>query len=86
MYKIKIRNKVFKEIQKLPKKDRQAIIEVIDSLQKNPRPHGASKMTNSPYWRLRVRKYRVIYDINDDKLVIIIIRAAHRKDVYDNLD
>ena len=48
----------------------------------NPRPPGAMKLTNSELYRIRVSTYRVIYEINDREIKIVIIRIRHRRDAY----
>ena len=51
-------------------------------LQKNPRPAGAKKLKGREGWRIRVGDYRVIYEIHDKILQIIVIEIGHRRDVY----
>ena len=82
-YSIEIRRKALKELSKLPKKEQLRVKEAIDSLSQEPRPQGVKKLADkSNYWRIRVGKYRVVYHIEDDKLIVIIIKISHRKEVY----
>jgi len=46
------------------------------------RPHGCLKLTGQEAWRIRIGDYRVVYEIEDDQLVVIVIRIAGRGDVY----
>ncbi|MBI3466327.1 MAG: type II toxin-antitoxin system RelE/ParE family toxin [Planctomycetes bacterium] len=51
---------------------------------RHPRPHGCVKLTGyDNRWRIRIGDYRVVYEIHDAELRVLVIRAAHRKDVYD---
>lgn len=57
----------------------------IDHLGVDPRPSGVVRLTNTsrePAWRIRVGDYRVIYEIRDDKLLVLVIRIGHRREVY----
>jgi mRNA interferase RelE/StbE len=55
----------------------------IDRLAANPIPAGAKKLHgNEPYYRIRVGDYRVVYQIEGKRLVVIVVKIGHRKDVY----
>lgn len=55
----------------------------IDALETNPRPSGAKKLAGREYlWRIRVGDYRVVYEIHDRILVVLIVRIAHRREAY----
>jgi mRNA interferase RelE/StbE len=59
------------------------IISAIESLSENPRPSGCKKLVGSEHtYRIRISDYRVIYDIQDHKLVVYVVRIRHRRDVY----
>jgi len=81
-YKILIKKSVEKDLSKLPKKDIQKILEIIKSLYENPFPHGAKKLSGQGKFRIRYRNYRILYKTENKILTIIIIKIAHRKDVY----
>ncbi len=53
-------------------------------LQKNPRPAGSKKLKSRDGWRIRIGDYRVIYEIHDRILQIIVIQIGHRREVYRN--
>ena len=65
-------------------KNFERIKETIFELAKNPRPLGCKKLTGRDGWRIRVGKYRVIYEINDKEKTITILHIGHRKDIYRN--
>jgi mRNA interferase RelE/StbE len=61
--------------------DRQRIARRIDSLGRNPRPPGFAKLSGfQDLYRIRVGTYRIIYTIEDDRLIITILRVAHRRE------
>jgi len=62
--------------------DRAKINHAIRSLADDPRPNGSRKLTAREAWRIRIGKYRVIYQIFDNRLVVSVVSIGHRKDVY----
>jgi mRNA interferase RelE/StbE len=83
MYRVDIREDAAKAIEHLPRKIRDAVYESIAALAQNPRPHGCVKLKfNLPLYRIRVADYRIVYTIKDKNLVVLIIRVAHRREVY----
>ncbi len=81
-YKIIIEKTARKDIEKIDKVERIPILEAIAELADAPRPHGCKKLKGRTAWRIRVGNYRVIYEIEDDLLVVVVVTARHRKDVY----
>jgi mRNA interferase RelE/StbE len=81
-YKIYIKPTAVKELQRIPKRDVNKIIEKIRSLSSNPRPPGCEKLSADEKYRVRQGRYRIVYSIEDDKLVVLIIKIGHRKDIY----
>lgn len=86
MYKIILTKAVEKQLKKIPKKDQLKITDKLQSLSSNSKPSEVKPLKGklAPYYRIRSGDYRVIYAIEDDKLVVLIIKIAHRKDVYDS--
>jgi mRNA interferase RelE/StbE len=84
MYKIEYNKRVVKELEHLPKREQLLLIEKIEELKKDPRPHGVKTLKGeyAGYLRIRVGNYRVIYEIIDKKLVILVLKIADRKEVY----
>ena len=81
-YKIEIKRSAIKEIKKLPSKDLKKILAKISSLADNPRPKGCVKLYADEKYRISIGIYRILYEIKDKLLVIIVVKVAHRKDVY----
>lgn len=82
-YRVLIKPSAVKELERIPrKKDRQRIVERISALADDPRPHGSQKLSGKDRFRLRQGSYRIIYSIEDDALVIYVIKIGHCNDVY----
>ncbi len=76
-----------KEIRKLDPTDRRRVIGAVTALGTEPRPPGSVMLTGSPGWRrIRIGGYRVIYDIREDALVVLVLRVGSRGSVYRHLD
>ncbi|PHS41708.1 MAG: type II toxin-antitoxin system mRNA interferase toxin, RelE/StbE family [Sulfurovum sp.] len=82
-YSIEIKKSASKEIEKLPKLVLKRILSKIQSLSAEPRPHGCKKLTADEKYRVRVGGYRILYRIEDDKLIVYIVKVGHRKKIYD---
>ena len=82
MYKIDINERLEKRLLKIPKRDYKSIRDKLDELRENPRPRWVEKLTNRPGYRVSVGNYRIIYEIDDKKVVVIVIKISDRKDVY----
>jgi mRNA interferase RelE/StbE len=83
-YTIFLTPRVQKELGRLPEDIRRRINDAIAGLQMDPLPPGHRKLhtRRNTYQRIRVGAYRVVYHIEHDRLIVIIIRAGHRKKVY----
>jgi mRNA interferase RelE/StbE len=85
-YTIEFESGVRKMIAKLPRAVRTRIGVAIAALADNPRPHGAKRLVGLPnLLRIRVGDYRVVYMIEDDRLIVVIVAAGHRSSIYDSL-
>lgn len=85
-YKIEFLKKAEKELVKLPFKIQKQIANRLESLKFNPYPPDVKKLKNSNgKLRIRLGDYRIIYRLENDILVILIIKIAHRSKVYKNL-
>lgn len=82
-YKVSIKRSAVKEIEAIPqKKERQRIIRRIGQLANDPRPPGSKKLSGHDKYRVRQGSYRIVYSIEDYELVVVVVKAGHRKDVY----
>ena len=82
MYSVDILRSAQRQLGRINHRDRTRIISAVQSLAHNPHPPGCQKLSGRPAWRIRVGSYRVIYEIHDNQLVVIVVTIGHRKDVY----
>jgi mRNA interferase RelE/StbE len=82
-YRLLIKPSAVKEIEAIPlKRDRQRVVERISRLAENPRPFGCEKISGQEKYRVRQGRYRILYAIEDQDLIVQVVKVGHRKDVY----
>jgi mRNA interferase RelE/StbE len=82
-YRLFIKPSAVKEIESIPtKKDRHRVVVRIQSLSIDPRPPGARKLSGAEKYRVRQGRYRIIYEIEDDRLIVLVVKVRQRKDAY----
>lgn len=82
-YRIEFTKQAAKLFKKLSSQDRQRLKPKIDALAQNPRPSGVVKLSGEDdLYRIRVGDYRIIYSIENNRLLVLIVKIGHRKDVY----
>ncbi|MHC4675470.1 MAG: type II toxin-antitoxin system RelE family toxin [Planctomycetota bacterium] len=81
-YAVKILRSAWKQIAKIDRQDQAQIIAGIRALADNPRPPGSKKLSGRPAWRIRIGAYRVIYEILDQQLLVLVVTVGHRREVY----
>jgi len=85
-YSIEFRPAVLKSLQRFPKRDLVRIKKKIEELGSNlPEPNTTKMKGNNPFHKVRSGDYRIVYEIHDDRLVILIVKIGHRKEVYKKL-
>ena len=85
-YRIEFKKSAAKVLKKLPKQDRRRIRDKIDNFAENlPDPITTKMKGDNPFHRVRVGDYRIIYEIQEDTLVILVLKMGHRKEVYRRL-
>lgn len=82
MYEVRISSRATKVLEKLPDGLYEQITETIQELSINPRPPGCKKLKGRQGYRIRVGDYRVVYEIEDDKLLVLVIEIGHRREIY----
>ena len=83
-YEVRFRKSVAGDLNPIPKKDVKRIIKAIDALADDPHPPQSRKLSGPEKYRLRCGVYRVLYEIQDDVLVVCVVKVGHRKNVYRN--
>ena len=81
-FELRIRRSAEKEIRDLPGEVRSRVVERIRALASSPRPPGCEKLAGRDAYRIRIGLYRVIYTVEDRRLIIEVVRVAHRKEAY----
>jgi len=81
-YSLVFKRSVAKDLRAIPNRDVRRILNRIEGLRDEPRPTGCEKLSGQERYRIRQGAYRIIYGIEDDCLVVTVVKLAHRKDVY----
>jgi mRNA interferase RelE/StbE len=81
-YRVILPKSVQKELDRLPEDAVRRILARLAELETNPRPTDVKKLKGRKAWRIRVGDYRVIYEIHDRQLQILVITIGHRREVY----
>jgi mRNA interferase RelE/StbE len=82
-YRVELTRSAEKDLRRIDKSQVAAIYRGLEGLAADPRPHGVKKLSGADRtYRIRLGDYRIVYEIEDDALVVLVIRVAHRKDVY----
>lgn len=82
-YRIELRPAAVRALRKLDPQVRRRVQGAIALLAQDPRPPGARALQGRPGLRVRVGDYRIIYTVQDDVLLVVVVRLGHRRDVYD---
>lgn len=82
-YRIELRPAARRSLLALPRNAQARIAPALDSLATQPRPPGVTKLRGPEgFYRIRVGDYRVVYAIEDDVLLVLVVRIGHRREVY----
>ena len=81
-YEIQFKKSVSKDLRGIPNKDIKKILNRIDNLAIDPKGEGCKKLSGQELYRVRQGAYRIIYEIKEDEVVVIVIKVAHRSFVY----
>ncbi|WP_439690812.1 type II toxin-antitoxin system RelE family toxin [Curtobacterium sp. SP.BCp] len=82
-YSVEFTSAAARAIRKLPKNVRTRLLDATEGLRDDPRPSGSRRLSGTEFaWRIRIGDYRVIYEVEDDLLLVTVVRAAHRREVY----
>lgn len=81
-YSLVFKASVQKDFEGIPKKDLRKILSRIKSLAGEPRPHACEKLTGQNRYRVRQGRYRIVYAVQDEERIVIVVKVGHRKDIY----
>jgi mRNA interferase RelE/StbE len=83
-YRVSLSPSAARELRKFDPTVRRRIQAALDLLATEPRPPAATRLVGGAgEWRVRTGNYRIVYEINDDQLLVLVLRMAHRREVYD---
>ena len=81
-YKVTFKSSVAKDLRHISNADVQRILNRIDELAEDPRAAGCIKLSGHDLYRARQGNYRIVYEIRDGELIVVVIKVAHRSSVY----
>jgi len=81
-YEVVFKKSVSKDLRAMPKRDLARILKWFQSLAEEPRPQGCEKLSGQDRYRVRQGVYRIIYEIQDDLLTVVVVKVGHRREVY----
>jgi mRNA interferase RelE/StbE len=81
-YRLVFKKSVAKDLRDIPRQDVARILKRIEALTDDPRAPGCEKLSGQERYRVRQGVYRIIYEIQDDVLVIVVVKVGHRGEVY----
>lgn len=81
-YELSILPSALRSLSRLDHPIRKRVATKINALAENPRPQGAMKLVGSEHWRIRIGDYRVVYDIEDAQLIVLVVEVGHRREIY----
>jgi mRNA interferase RelE/StbE len=85
MYKVELRRRAQRTLDRLPQTDFGAVVEAVKELAQAPRPRGMEKVKTTDLWRIRQGDYRIIYTIDDNRRLVTVVRIGHRREIYRSL-
>jgi len=81
-YRLLFKKSVAKDLRVIPNKDVSRILKRIRALADAPRPHGCEKLTDQERYRIRQGSYRILYEIQDEILAVVVVKVAKRSEAY----
>ena len=82
-YELLIKPSALRELEAVrSKQDRRRIARRINALGAEPRPSGCEKLSGQARYRIRQGDYRVVYEVDDQRRIVTIVKVGHRRDVY----
>jgi mRNA interferase RelE/StbE len=80
-WRIVFRKSVARDSLRIPQADVRRILATIDTLAEDPRRAGAKKLSGSERYRIRQGLYRVLYEIQEEEILVVVVKVGHRRDV-----
>jgi mRNA interferase RelE/StbE len=84
-YRVELRPAAQRELNRIPASDARRILSKITALAEEPFPPGVKKLAGTDWYRIRIGDYRVVYALEKERLLVLVIRIGHRREVYRSL-
>ena len=85
-YRVEIEKRARRQLERLPRHEQARIVARIRGLGDDPRPADSLKMSGFVNtWRIRIGRYRAVYEIHNEEILVLVIQIGHRKEVYRGL-
>lgn len=81
-YRLVFKESVARDLRSLPKQDVARILKRIEGLAEEPRPPGSEELSGQERYRVRQGVYRIIYEIVNEELIVLVVKVGHRREVY----
>ena len=81
-YSVRFNRSAEKELRSVPKPDLRRLVAKLAKLASDPRPAGSTKLAGSEHYRIRQGDWRAIYEVDDEKRTVIVVKIGHRREVY----
>jgi mRNA interferase RelE/StbE len=81
-YELVFRKSVAKDLRRIPNADVARILDRIRALADDPRPSGCEKLSGLERYRVRQGVYRIVYEVLDQRLIVLVVKIGHRRDIY----
>ncbi len=81
-YRLLFKESVAKDLRPLPKADVARVLSRIEALAENPRPAGCEKLSGQEKYRVRQGVYRIVYQVDDEQRLVVVVKVGHRREVY----
>jgi mRNA interferase RelE/StbE len=81
-YELVVRPSVSKDTKDIPSSDLIKLLQKMRALCDDPRPPGSIKLSGMEYYRVRQGDYRIIYEIEDNRLIVVVVKVGHRRAIY----
>ena len=81
-YELRVKPSVMKDLRAIPKADVKRILARMEALRDDPRAPGCEKLSGAELYRVRQGVYRIVYEVHDDSIMVVVVRVGHRGEVY----
>ena len=81
-FEVIFKRSVAKDLRQIPTKDVAKILKRIEGLKAEPRPTGVEKLSGQEKYRIRQGVYRILYEVRNTELIVVVVKIGHRRDMY----